>query len=294
MRREQFYGSDLLFDVSNLNIRNTPDIAPPPQHTWLVSSDEAGIGGQRYYGFGSLWMSWERRGTFHGEFMDICRYHGMCNDWEVRWSNLDSGVRGRVAMDLVDWFFRRRWLMFHCVVVNVADVNWRYHDGSFDLARRRHFAMFINRKMSCCASLHPERPNRFRLWIDAIEAPYIQFGGVTKLIAGRTLKQELNSRRADIDSVQERDSKVTPSIQLCNLLLGAVIDAWQRQSKEPQKLTLAAEVARHLGWPDLRADTFPSERKFNVWYFRDRSRDRSVRSRPVNLLHPLPSRRGSP
>jgi hypothetical protein len=54
------------------------------------------------------------------------------------------------------------------------------------------------------------------------------------------------------------------------------MDAWQGQAKNPEKLAPAAEVARHLGWNDLVADTFPSERKFNIWYFHDHSKDRSV------------------
>jgi len=42
--------------------------APPvPGHrNYLVYCDESGIDGQVYYGFGSLWLPWERRGDLVG------------------------------------------------------------------------------------------------------------------------------------------------------------------------------------------------------------------------------------
>lgn len=289
MRREHLLpGTDppLAFDL--LPAANKPALPP---YTWLVSADESGIGGQQFYGFGSVWMNWQRRGDFHRDFMDIRRRHGMRDEWEVKWSNLDGVVRSRVAMDLVDWFFRRQWLMFHCVVVRAADVNRTFHDGSFDLARRKHFAMLLTRKMKRCAELHPDRPNHFRLWVDPIASAYRKAGEATQIIACHTLRQALQSERAVVESLQERDSKATPSIQLCDLLLGAVMHAWQGQAKKPEKRALAAEVAKHLGWPDLAADTFPHERKFNIWYFHDGSGDRRVKTRPVKLVHGIPPRR---
>jgi hypothetical protein len=258
------------------------------RYTWLVSTDESGIGGQKYYGFGSIWMNWERRGDFHREFMEVRHRHRMSDAWEVKWSNLDGEVRRKVAMDLVDWFFRRPWLMFHCVVVRAADVDRSRHDGSFDLARRKHFAMLLTRKMKRCADLHRDRPNYFRLWVDPIASSYRKAGEATQIIATHTLKQIFKSERAVVESLQERDSKATPSIQLCDLLLGAVMDAWQGQAKKPEKLALAAEIARHLGWPDLAADTFPHERKFNIWFFHDCKGERATKTRPVKLIHRLP------
>ncbi|HAS8291232.1 TPA: hypothetical protein I7707_21285, partial [Vibrio vulnificus] len=31
---------------------------------WHVACDESGVDGQKYYGFGSLWMKYQRRGDF--------------------------------------------------------------------------------------------------------------------------------------------------------------------------------------------------------------------------------------
>ncbi|MCD3180328.1 DUF3800 domain-containing protein, partial [Salmonella enterica subsp. enterica serovar Enteritidis] len=36
----------------------------PGKLIWHVACDESGIDGQRFYGFGSLWMKYQRRGDF--------------------------------------------------------------------------------------------------------------------------------------------------------------------------------------------------------------------------------------
>lgn len=233
-------------------------------------------------------MNWERRGDFHAEFMEIRRRHRMNDAWEVKWNNLDGEIRRRVAMDLVAWFFRRPWLMFHCVVIRAADVDRSQHDGSLDVARRKHFALLLTRKMKRCADLHGDRDNYFRLWVDPIASAYRKAGEATQMIATNTLNQMFRNQCVVLESLQERDSKTTPSIQLCDLLLGAVMDGWQGQAKKPEKRAVAAEIARHLGWPDLAADTFPGERKFNIWYLQDPTRSRAVKTRPVSLIHALP------
>ncbi len=48
-------------------------------------------------------------------------------------------------------------------------------------------------------------------------------------------------------------------------------------------------IANHLGWSDLKADTIPSEWKFNIWTFWDptKGEERSVKTRPVRLRYPM-------
>lgn len=240
-----------------------------PRSTWLVSSDESGVGGQAYYGFGSLWMPWERRGDFNGGVREIRVRHRMPQQYEIKWSNLDGHTRRAVALELVDWFFQRPWLMFHCVVVHKAAVDKTLHDGSFDLARRKHFVMLLTRKMARCAQAHPGRKNAFRIWVDPIASGYKKADEAAQIIAARELRQLFDEQHASVDSLQTHDSRETPSIQLCDLLLGAVMEAWQARATKVEKVAVAAHIAERLGWPDLRADTYPRERKFNVWYFYD-------------------------
>ena len=82
------------------------------------------------------------------------------------------------------------------------------------------------------------------------------------------------------------------SIQLCDVLLGAVMSEWDRQPAGGAKGELRSFIEGHLGWENLHADTHPHERKFNVWMFYDTRRGpRQSTTRPVLLTYPLPERR---
>jgi hypothetical protein len=107
-------------------------------------------------------------------------------------------------------------------------------------------------------------------------------------ISNNVLNQRFRSIRP-VTSVMTRDSKDTPAIQLCDLLLGAVMETWQRRSTNTTKQTIRSAIAWHLGWEDLDSDTMPSERKFNIWYFFDPIREsRRVETRKVILRYPYP------
>ena len=64
---------------------------------------------------------------------------------------------------------------------------------------------------------------------------------------------------------------------------------WQKNATSPHKLNVRRSLAEHLGWPDLLADTHPSEWKFNLWYFCAGSdvRAREVQTRRVQLKIPM-------
>lgn len=258
--------------------------------TWLISCDESGVGGARYYGFGSLWMKWQRRGDFCRDFRERCqqhRYQGEC-----KWNKANNRRYLGFFTDLIDYFFRRPWLAFHCVVFRKAIVDKTLHAGDYDLARRKHFTMLVATKVAACMQAHADSENTFRVWVDPIASRYAKADEAVAVISNNVLAQALESVRP-VESVKTHDSKKTPAIQLCDLLLGAVMEAWQQRSVSACKADLQELIASHLGWNDLKADTYPSERKFNVWYFHDPTQGpREVRTRHVDLKYPLPQPRG--
>ncbi|MCW6283422.1 hypothetical protein MGT24_28190, partial [Klebsiella pneumoniae] len=65
--------------------------------------------------------------------------------------------------------------------------------------------------------------------------------------------------------------------------------AYQGKATSEAKLAVANKVASYLGWDSLMHDTWPSERKFNIWFFFDRSKGpRDILTRDVNLTYELP------
>ena len=260
---------------------------------WLVSCDESGVGGMPYYGFGTLWMKWQRRGDFSRGFRTICERHAY--QGECKWNKANNRHHLGFFRDAVEYFFKRPWLAFHCIVFRKAVVDKSLHGGDYDLARRKHFTMMVAKKVAACVAAHPRQQNTFRIWVDPIASRYDKADEAVAVISNNLLAQAIEDLRP-VESVRTRDSKTTPTIQLCDLLLGAVMAAWQQQASSGSKAEVQRWIAHHLGWTDLRADTLPRERKFNIWYFHDPTRgQREVQSRQVALKYPLPTLiRGEP
>jgi hypothetical protein len=257
----------------------------PGKLRWLISCDESGIGGANYYGFGSLWMKWQRRGDFARDFRLLREKHGY--EYECKWNKCNNRNQLDFFLDVVDYFFRRHWLAFHCLIIRKGVVDKSLHGGDFDLARRKHFTMLLTSKIQQVLKVRPHREHTFRIWVDPIASRYAKADEAVEVISNNVLGQVFGDLRP-VDTVITRDSKDTPTIQVCDLLLGAVMDAWQQQSRAETKATIQQSIADRLGWPDLRADTFPAERKFNIWYFYDPTLGpREVKSRAVNLMYPL-------
>jgi len=261
---------------------------PPGVRRWLISCDESGVGGQRFYGFGTLWMNWQRRGDFQALIREVKERHRY--GCEMKWNDVSGGVL-RFYADLIDTFFKTRWLLFHCLVVEKAAVIKELHDGDLDLARRKHFTTLLLNKIRRALKTFPERAQTFRVWVDPIASRYPKADEVVEIVTNHVLAKAFGKART-VDSVITKDSKETFSIQLCDVLLGAVVAAFEERVVSQGKLEVQRRIAGYLGWQDLRADTYPRERKFNVWYLWDGpGKPRKAKARDVVLKYPLPSLR---
>lgn len=272
----------------NTNTSIEVDNEPSPRVIrWLISCDESGVDGSQFYGFGSLWMKWQRRGEFHAAITQLRVKHGYSA--EIKWTN----VRPRFIAfyrDLVDYFFRTHWIAFHCLVVRKSKVKKDYHNGSFDLARRKHFTMLLTNKIGRCVKRHKGQEQTFRIWVDPIASSYKKADEVVEIVGNRVLRQVFGEIRP-VDKVFTHDSKDKTTIQLCDLLLGAVMAAWRQEASAAVKLQLQKHIADYLSWPDLRSDTHRDERKFNIWYFYDPTQgEREVETRQVKLIFSLPDK----
>lgn len=229
-------------------------------------------------------MRWQRRGEFAAIIEGLRKKHDY--DQEFKWSKVGTRYYG-FYRDLVEAFFRINWLSFQCLVVEKRTVSQR----DIDLARRKHFTKLLTNKIQRCLRAHAGRAQTFRVWVDPIHSRYAKADEAIEVIANNVLAGVFGKLRP-VDKVLTHDSKDTPSIMMCDVLLGAVMDAWQRKAVSEPKRRLSRWIARHLSWDDLHSDTRPKERKFNVWFFWDRTLGpRAVVTRPVTLKYPLPSLR---
>jgi hypothetical protein len=271
----------------------SPEPDPPPGVTrWLISCDDTGLHGSPYFGFGTLWMAWQRRGDFQEWIREIRAAHPEHQHSEFKWQHVNKRTLATYK-DLASLFFKRAPLAFHCLLVKKADVDKTLHGGDMDLARRKFMTKLITCKVEHLLRAHPERQQTFRVWADPINSRYPKAAEVVEIVANNVIagSQKKPCLEPVMDGVLEHDSKDTPSIQLCDVLLGAAAAPWQQECSSDAKLELQKFIAGHLGWNDLHADTFRTERKWNAWVFFDPTKQRRrAASRAVILKYPLPSK----
>lgn len=249
----------------------------------LVYCDESGMHGSPYYGFGSLWITYERRGDLTGWVNDLRGRHRM-ND-EVKWSKVNARYLP-FYRDLVTGFFETHTMMFHCIVVRKGYVDRSFHARGIEEAMQKHLTMFLEKKIEHFAAGRDGRCYRVR--VDKLPFSYSKSHEVIANIGNALLRRSASS--SVIHDVLERDSKETTGIQVADVLLGAVMSARNRDATSAAKLALQAHTSELLGWKDLDADTYPEEWKFNIWSFRGRDdrRKRETTTRLTQLRHPMP------
>lgn len=263
------------------------DVSFVPQHpehkNFLVYCDESGIdGGQNYVGFGSLWLPFERRGDFTAMVGALRHEYEYLE--EIKWKKVKTG-NVDFFLRLVRLFFKTPWLAFHAIVVRKGILDLSKHTD-MEEAQLKMFAHLLANKIKQSARHSPNR--RYYVRVDPLPSGYAKADEAERNIIGRMLRRELGE--SVLEALVTKDSKSVTGIQVSDLLLGATMAAFQKKIHTDHKHQVVQEIAAHLGWPDLCADTYPSERKFNIWYFQGAKGGRELVTRPVRLRYPLPPR----
>ncbi len=259
-----------------------PESPLPGYRNYLVYCDESGQSGKVYYGFGSLWMPWERRGDFTGLVSQLRAKHGFQH--EIKWNKV-AKRNAALCAELVEEFFRRNWLMFHCIVVRKGYVDRSYHRDGYDEAMRKHYAMLLRSKIQFFSE--GDRSKKYHIAVDPLPSRYQKADEAAHIIINHELKQRLGY--TPVHALTTRDSKDTPGIQLADLLLGAVMADWNKEELGEHKRRVKDCVAEHVGWRHLGADTRHWEWKFNIWHFHDPTAggSRERKSWSLNLKYPV-------
>src|SRR5262249_17426494 len=217
--------------------------------------------------FGWVWMHWDRRGDFVADIRQIAKPHSMrvgaVNGvrHEFKWSKVSS-QKLAFYKALVEYFFKHPSLLFHCIVVRKEYVRLELHPGGYEQAQQKHLTLLLTNKI---ARALKSRHRKFRVWVDRLPVAYSRANEVIEIISNHVLNRQFGKLHP-VDKVIPHDSHETPTVQRCDVLLGAVMSAWQEEATSPAKVELQRWIAEHLGWSDLRADTRPQDRKFNIWF----------------------------
>ncbi|WP_439291219.1 DUF3800 domain-containing protein [Lonepinella koalarum] len=253
-------------------------------HIWHLFCDESGISGKPYYAFGSLWCNEKFVGKLGSEIALLREKHH-CTD-EIKWQSANSKRYAEFYNDLINYFFKSDYLYFNCIIVQLAIVNKSFHNGNYETAKKKHFNALICNKITYSLSMNKNR--RFILSVDDLPFSYEKSDESMHIIANNIIRQKTGVENA-ITELREINSKQCVGVQLCDLLLGAVLSGYQKDSTSERKQVLSKLIAEYLGWDSLAYDTLQNEKKFNIWYFYDPTKGpRLVRSKETNLKYPMP------
>ncbi|MEQ1935030.1 MAG: DUF3800 domain-containing protein [Fimbriimonadaceae bacterium] len=255
----------------------------PGYRNYLVYCDESGQTGKVYYGFGSLWMPWERRGDLTGFVAELRERHRYKS--EIKWNNI-AGANEAFYRELIEGFFRRNWLMFHCFIGRKGYIKKSLHKGGYDEALRKHFALLIRSKIAFFSQ--GDRRKAYHIVVDKLPSSYEKADEAAHVIVNHQLKQRIGF--TPIHNLVTRDSRDAVGIQVADVLLGAIVTDWNQEATASAKKGLRDWVAEHLGWRHLRADIRHWEWKFNIWYFHadGELKKREASSWTLNLKYPVP------
>jgi hypothetical protein len=235
---------------------------------YRVFGDESGTHGAQYYGFGYLWVpDWK--------YDELCDLVGGLRakydyDREMKWGRVDDAFV-ELYEELVDAFFRHNWLMFSCIRVNRHYVRHdEYHEGSSEKAMRKHAATYLRTRIERFCGRSSRK--QYDVYVDELPYSYHKSAEVIQI----TANNELNSRigRKPIRNLEECNSKEEPGIQICDVLLGAVLEPWN-QDADPEskrggaKYRIIQKIGDKMGerWDGLRPDTKPHVWKYNICHF---------------------------
>ena len=268
----------------NVIISSQSDSPSRGLRRWLLCPVVAGEGPSRAWGGGILWLNWQRR----GDFQDLVRQTGLRSPFG--WPHINAETLP-AHQALIDAFLATPWISFDAFVVEpeAADQAAREANlNAFCEQQRRMLEDFVYQKIAERLQAEPDEPQPVRVWLDAKACGYSSPRAAVTGIEDHVLRSLFQRLRPEDKAINHRTAR-TPGLELGDLLLHAVVAAWQDSSLGAPKRALVANLCNGLGWASLRTASRPGDTKFNVHLGAPKQRSRRPTQLP--LFEPLRSSR---
>jgi hypothetical protein len=246
-------GRDIMTRLSSTTLRTG--------EAYAVFADESGTHAKdRCYGIGALVVPTVKLDGFNRYFGQLKARHHVGQDagWEpVSKSYGDMNL----CLDLLKAVLRSSSASFSVIVVK-KDLYRMWAENKEDAFWVTYQQLIVDRARM--------KPGEFKVTIDPRSDSYSKHDEVLEIIGNNILAKVPGGGR--LQEVAEGESKVDFGIQAADFLTGAVVAAHNvflnpSRPIHPGKILLAKRMAAVLGWSDLVCDTFPTEKKFNIWHF---------------------------
>ena len=247
--------------------------------SYLAVADESHIHSKSApcYGIGCLLFQADAVQDLSQEISAIFASHGV--DYEIKWNKIrdyrpvvEACIDGIVAV-------LRDGATFHSMVVEKSTyLKWQKNKEEAFYTTYYHLAKHVVSHTGGPVSLN----------IDSRSDHYPRQAEVLKIVTNRALLGIASL--AEVTGVTMVDSKRDPTLQLVDVILGAITADTNRlltglELNEGKKEVIR-RIANMLGWERLCFDTYPNN-EFNIWHFPVEFRGRPFPTRSVSLQEAL-------
>lgn len=221
-----------------------------------VYTDESWTVGEPYKLIGGIWVPQQSEAGIRQVFTDL-RDCGQLSA-EFKWTKVSKGKLPEYS-NFVDIFFDHE-AVFHCIVLPSRLLNYRaFHGGDEELGFYKFYYQLISRKVI--------PGNVYSVFTDERHSRYPYRLEVLKITTNRWCMKRYKLSSYPIRVVEPRRSHEEDFLQLVDVLLGATAAKWNSSVTSTAKLALIEHIEHRQGVP-LDCPTHPSERKFNIWFWK--------------------------
>lgn len=231
----------------------------------------------RYQLFGSLWLPRDKQEEFREQYWKLWDRHFPSRRSELKWTKV-SNSKLKTYKAFVDFFAGFYPIDFRCVVLDRRTIDYKeYHESDKELGFYKFLYFFISRNIEKDYS-YRSLSDYYQIFLDSRRQTN-EIGRLSDL--KNVLNNRLNGKcyrieKPIIRNVEaEPDSKLSPEIQIIDILLGAVGYSWEGFQTSPAKLNLIEYIENFFGLK-LNASTPYLSDKINIWEFRLQGKTKSA------------------
>ena len=205
---------------------------------------------------GAAWCALEKSREIAVSVREIKRKHGMKTGFEAKWTKV-SPAKKELYLELIDYFFDNDNLSFRAVVIpDKSKLRHKDYGQDHDTWYYKMFFRLLD------VLFKPN--NSYRVYMDRKDT---RSAGKTAELHKILADSRHDYSRKLIERVQDVRSDEVETMQLADLLIGAISYANRGQSGNEGKEALVECVRRRSGC-SLTGSTPFSERKFNILVWR--------------------------
>lgn len=210
---------------------------------------------RHYMIIGCTWCKKEKTKEIHSRIREIKKRNNINPDGEIKWTKISKGNE-MPYMDLVNYFFDNDDIYFRAIIIDKQTLNHEaYSQTHEDWYYKMLFLLLHNILQST---------DSYNIYLDYKDT---QSGTRSKKLHEVLCSSEYDYQQKIIRNIQCLPSNEIGMIQLCDVLIGVLGYSKEGLNGNTGKQDLIDLVKKRSG-RNLTRTTLPSERKFNLFYWR--------------------------